>query len=70
MWSFFIKFIRTEGALRRPLTYDDHPIPFISRTDSSTTPRKAQNDYNRPKDDLQFTTMNYDESMCDTKLFA
>ena len=24
---FFSAFISTEGALRRPLTYDDHPIP-------------------------------------------
>ena len=41
-----VPLISTEGALRRPLTYDDHPIPSIHLLPSRL------NELNRPKIDL------------------
>ena len=37
--------ISTDGVLRNPMTYDNHPSihPTPQSTDSSLTPRKAQN---------------------------
>ena len=43
-----ITLISTEGAHRRPLTYDDHPIPIPS----IRTPYSIE-------DDLSWTKMNY-----------
>ena len=61
MRSFFIKFIRTEGALRRPLTYDDHPIPLFAQKDRETGRQKDKRSkrrwigLRRHSDDLQWT---------------
>ena len=55
--------INTEGALRRPMTYDNqsHPIHLPIR-------HIARNELNRPKIDLSWPSMTYDALRC-TKMY-
>ena len=53
--------ISTGGAHRRPMTYDNHPIP------SHPIRHIALNELNRPKIDLSRPSMTYDE-LRNTKL--
>ena len=51
-----VSFICTEGALRRPMTYDNHPIPSIHLIRHITL-----NELNRPKIDLSQPSMTFND---------